>query len=568
MLLQLDVNNVALIDKISIEFGKGLSILTGETGAGKSILIDSINAVLGDRTGKDIIRNGTDKAIIEAVFSSDSAAVINALNELGIEDTDETIILSREITVSGKNTCRINGRLVNLSTLKQIGEMLINIHGQHDNQSLLKPETHIDLLDAFGGDEIVRIKRAYLELFNEYKTIKAKLEPLLGDKGEIARRSDMLKYQIEEIKAAKLIAGEDEGLNKQRRAMANSEKIMASLINCYSLLSEGTQGSKSVVYNLNKALTELSGILKYDESMLSVTEKLEAIIYQLEDICEEIREKRDESEFNPEALSQIDERLDIIARLKRKYGNSIEDVINFCNTAQNEYTELVQSEERAAQLNKQLSVILNKMGAAAETLHTERLKAADILENNITRELEYLEMKNASFKVNISYKDISEASFNKNGLDAVEFLISSNVGEPLKSLSKIASGGEMSRIMLAIKTILADVDEIPTLIFDEIDSGISGKAAQKVGEKLSFISAKHQVLCVTHLSQLACMADNHFYIMKHTDGRSTYTTVTQLDMQGRLTEIARIIGGSDVTDLAIKHAKELIDTAAQFKKTC
>jgi DNA repair protein RecN (Recombination protein N) len=565
MLLQLDIRNIALIDKISLEIARGLNVLTGETGAGKSILIDSINAVLGERVNRDIIRSGKDKAFVEAVFDYDNTYIDNILDEMGIEHTDGSLILSREISLSGKNTCRINGRLVNVSVLKQVGELLLDIHGQHDNQSLLKTETHIELLDAFGGENLQRIKSEYESLFEQYKSIKLKLHGLVGDKGEIARRMDMLKFQIDDIKNARLKNGEDDELFKKRQILANSEKIMNSILGAYELLSEGGANGKSALYNLNKALSELSAILKYNEEIKPVSEKLESIVYQLEDVCGDLRSKRDEAEFDPEELTGIEERLDIISRMKRKYGANIPEVLEFLDKSQKEYDVLLQSESLAEELKKELASVSQNLQKNADRLHQERRKAAELLEGSITGELENLEMKNSSFKVNLEF-DGEGSHFAKSGLDSVEFLISSNAGEPLKPLSKIASGGEMSRIMLAIKTILANVDEIPTLIFDEIDTGISGKAAQKVGEKLSYISQTHQVICVTHLSQLACMADNHLYIEKNSDGESTFTTVETLDRKGRIEEIARIIGGSDITALAYKHAEELLKSAEIFKE--
>ncbi len=565
MLTQLDIQNIALIDKLNLEIGQGLNVLTGETGAGKSILIDSINAVLGERVSKDLIRTGKDRAIIEAVFQYKNTGIDRILEETGIDRDDGNIILSREISLSGKNTCRINGRLVNVSMLKQIGELLLDIHGQHDNQSLLKTETHIDLLDAFGGKAIEQNKAEYLELFAQYKNIKTKLHSFAGDKGEMARRMDMLNFQIDEIKNARLKKGEDDTLTAKRQVLANSEKIMNSIVRAYELLNEGSNTGKSVLYDSNKALQEVSSVVKYDPALNSISEKLESVIYQLEDICEELRSRREAAEYNPDELLNIDERLDIITRLKRKYGSTLEDVTDFLEKSQNEYEELLQSESLVEELNKQLVLLSQKLYVSAEKLNVEREKAAVVLEKNITAELENLEMKNSSFKVELSFIK-EEKYFSKNGLNSVEFLISSNAGEPLKPLSRIASGGEMSRIMLAIKTILANVDAIPTLIFDEIDTGISGKAAQKVGEKLSYISKTHQVLCVTHLSQLACMADNHLYIEKNSDGENTYTTVRKLDHKGRVEEIARIIGGSDITALALKHSEELIDAADLFKK--
>lgn len=565
MLTQLDIQNVALIDKLSLEIGQGLNVLTGETGAGKSILIDSINAVLGERVSRELIRNGKDKAIIEAVYQYENANIDSILEAAGIDRDEGNIILSREISLSGKNTCRINGRLVNVSMLKQVGELLLDIHGQHDNQSLLKTETHIELLDAFGGSAIEKLKTEYLELFAEYKNVKAKLHSLAGDKGEMARRMDMLNFQIGEIKNARLKKGEDENLTAKRQVLANSEKIMNSIVRAYELLNEGTDTGKAALYNSNKALQELLSILKYDSELNPIYEKLESVIYQLEDICEELLNKREAAEFEPDELQRIDERLDIITRLKRKYGTTLEDVLDFQDKSQKEYEELQHSESLAEEMTQQLTALCHKLFDCAQKLNSERERAALVLEKNITTELENLEMKNSSFKVNLIFHK-EEKNYTKHGLNSVEFLISSNAGEPLKSLSRIASGGEMSRIMLAIKTILANVDAIPTLIFDEIDTGISGKAAQKVGEKLSYISRTHQVLCVTHLSQLACMADNHLYIEKNSDGENTYTTVRKLDRKGRVQEIARIIGGSEITALALKHSEEMIEAADIFKK--
>ena len=366
MLLQLDIQNIALIDKLSLEIAPGLNVLTGETGAGKSIIIDSINAVLGERVNKDIIRNGRDKAFIEAIFDYDKNTYVrDILDELGIEAEDGNIIISREISLSGKNTCRINGRLVNVSTLKQVGELLIDIHGQHDNQSLLKTETHIELLDAFGGAALEKYKAEYFELFEEYKAVRSKIHGLVGDKGEIARRMDMLKFQIDEIKNAKLKKGEDENLNKQRQVLVNSEKIMSSIITSYGLLNEDNNG-KSAMYILNRALQELSSICKYDEGVNPISEKLESVIYQLEDICGDILEKRDGAEFDPEELSRIDERIDIIARLKRKYGYTIDEIIEFYEKSKSEYQELLQSESLIEELNKQLAELTQKLSICSK----------------------------------------------------------------------------------------------------------------------------------------------------------------------------------------------------------
>ncbi len=405
MLTQLDIQNIALIDKLSLEIAPGLNVLTGETGAGKSILIDSINAVLGERVSRDLIRNGREKAFIEAAFEYEDAQIDSILEQTGIEAEDGNIIISREISLSGKNTCRINGRLVNVSVLKQVGELLLDIHGQHDNQSLLKTETHIELLDAFGGPEIGAIRQQYLEFFTRYKSIKSRLQELAGDKGEMARRLDMLNFQIEEIESARIKKGEDENLNSQRQILANSEKIASSISMAYELLNEGNADEKSALYNSNKALQELSNILKYDRELVPISEKLESVIYQLEDICQDLRSKSEEAEFDPEALSHIDERLDILARLKRKYGGTLEEVLDFLEKSKNEYAELQQSESRIKELNGELSSVAEKLNESAKKLHAGREKAARILEKNITAELENLEMKNARQSLYIMKKN-------------------------------------------------------------------------------------------------------------------------------------------------------------------
>lgn len=571
MLIQLEIQDVALIDKISIELGAGLNILTGETGAGKSIIIDSINAILGSRASKDIIRTGSKKALIEAVFLADKDKVRDVMNDMGMEpEEDGTIILSREISQSGRNTCRINGKMVAASFLKIIGERLIDIHGQQDNQSLLKTENHIDLLDLFGGEKIQSINREYLSLLEQYKQTKAELKALSGDPGERERKTDLLKYQVNEIKKAKPVPGEETRLNKRKMILINAEKIKGSLSAAHSLLSSGESRGRPALDVLNEALSHLNSVSGLEESYNDVCRRLQDIIYQLDDLSGDVRKYHESVEYDPMLLDEIEGRLDLIYKLKRKYGPDISDVLQYCAAAEKQLEEIENSEEAAIVLGERLENLDNRLFEASCRLNAERTKAASILEEHIGRQLDDLEMKRASFKVDIRMDNrkegMGERKYTQYGLDKVEFLISPNAGEPLKPLARIASGGEMARIMLAIKTILADVDRIPTLIFDEIDNGISGKAAHKVGEKLYYISCGHQVICVTHLPQIACMADHHYLIEKFADNNRTRTMVRKLDGRKNVTEIARLIGGTDISEASLKYAEEMINNAKKAIK--
>lgn len=572
MLLQLDISNIALIDKVNIEFGKGLNVLTGETGAGKSIIIDSIHAILGERVSKDLIRTGKDKALVEAVFQMDNRSFADLFEEMGLEpEEDGTLIVSREFNQAGKNTCRINGKLATVSMLKAIGERIIDIHGQHDNQSLLRTESHLQLLDSFGGEAIAGLKQQYTRLLAEYKDARVKLKGLSGDQGERERKIDLLKFQLDEIRKARLKKEEEEDLNKQRTLLGSSEKIVSSLSAAYELLFSGGSARSAASDSINEALSELGVIARFDEVYDGLHRRLQDISYQLEDVIEDIRRQRDETEFNPGLLEEIEERLDLIYKLKRKYGATVEEVLQYGKKIENELEEMSRSEEVAAQLREKLKTLEKELYEAAAHLNARRKDAAKILEERIGAELDDLEMKRARFKADIQFDEFKEAGgerkYTANGLDRVEFLISPNAGEPLKPLAKIASGGEMSRIMLAIKTILAGVDSIPTLIFDEIDIGISGKASQKVGEKLSYISQGHQVLCVTHLAQIACMADFHYLIEKVSGEETTETKVNRLSGELIREEIARILGGDTTSETSRRYAQEMLDSARKLKKS-
>ena len=570
MLTRLYIENLALIDKTEIEFGLGLNVLTGETGAGKSIVIDSITAIIGGRLSKDLIRTGTEKAIVEGLFSIIDEEKIKQLEEYGIDvEEDKSILIVREFFQNGKNICRVNGRMVTITTLKQIGQLLIDIHGQHDNQSLLETQSHIAFLDSFIGQDIEKLKLPYIDKLNKLNALKSELNELAGSPEERARKLDLLEFQTNEISSAKLKLNEENELEQKRLAVGNSEKILNALSKSYELMS-GETSNLSVVSSLNNAIKEIGLISFIDEKYGNTINMLEEVNIQLQEISRDVRSWRDEVEFNPQLLDSIDERLDLIARLKRKYGKDIESVLVYYDKVNNELEELRNSEGRIIQINNDINSLAIEMLALCREMTSVRRKHADVLSNKIEIELDNLEMKNTRFIVNIVFnnevEDYTTYRFTHNGLDKVEFLISPNIGEEPKPLAKIASGGEMSRIMLAIKTILAAVDKKPTLIFDEIDTGISGKTAQAVAEKLSYISFGHQVICVTHLAQIAAMADMHFNIEKITSGMKTSTNVTLATGKDHVNGIARILGGKSITDTTIRHAEEIKEQSEMIKR--
>jgi len=601
MLLRLEIRNIALIDEVGIELGDGLNILTGETGAGKSIIIDSINMLLGERFSRELIRTGQEKANLEAVFNVDNQKFNDIYEKYGIEpESDGTLIISREYSVGGRSICRINGRIITLSILKEIGGKLIDVHGQYDNQSLLKKENHIELLDAFGGEVIGKFKNEYFQLFTRRKEIKNSIRKLMGDEKDRERKIDLLKYQINEIKSAKLKIKEDEELTRQKTILYNSGKIADAIENVYNMLYLGKGTNNSVYDEIVESVLKLESICSFDDVYSKIRTKLEDIEFQMEDIRDEIRNAKENIEYNPFMLEQIEERLDLIYKLKKKYGYTLSEVIQYYQNSEKELNTIIKSEEYINKLQRQLIDTESSLYDIAVKINKERTSAATLLENKICKELAELEMRNASFKVSIQMNN-NENDYNKNnndnsnnndnvghhndnhhndnssnnydqmirftenGLDKVEFLISSNAGEPLKPLSKIASGGEMARIMLAIKAILADVDQVPTLIFDEIDIGISGKASQRVGEKLSYISKTHQVICVTHQAQIACMADNHYLIEKFIEGDSTKTKVCKISDEKVIKEVSRILGGDAITLHTKNLAIEMLENARKFK---
>jgi DNA repair protein RecN (Recombination protein N) len=571
MLMQLEIRNIALIDNICIEFGEGLNILTGETGAGKSVIIDSINMLIGERFSKEMIRTGREKASIEAVFKITPGILDDIFENFGIyAEIDNTVIISRDFNISGKNTSRINGKLVTTSAIKEAGERLIDIHGQYENQSLLKLSTQAALLDAYGGEEVKRLKHDYSKQFEEYKLLSGHLSEALKQESSRLINEDRLKYQISEIKKAKLMPGEEDALNKQRHIMANAEKITDALAKSHTLLYSGNNIRNSACDAINEAVSQLSSIISYDNEYKNIKERLEEISYLLEDIVSEIRIKRDMTEYDPDSLDKIEERLDVIDKLKKKYGGNHEEIVLYLKQCEEELESLYTNSETIEHLRNKLAAATEMLYLSAIALNVARIKAATSIDMKITETLNELDMKKAGFKADIRFEEknaFGDRRFVSDGLDKIEFMISTNPGEPLKPLAKIASGGEMSRVMLAIKSILSEADKIPVLIFDEIDTGIGGKAVRKIAEKLYHISKNHQVICVTHLAQIASMGDCNYVVEKYSDDKNATTFVKKLEGNDILDEIARLLDAESKSSIARTHAGEMLESALAYKKS-
>ena len=538
MISTINIKNVGIINNLSIDLNQGFNVLTGETGAGKTLIIDSLAIISGGRFSKEIIRKGENHSYIEA-------SIYMPESELAV---DGNIIVSREVYSNGRNSCKINGRLVTVSELKEFMKNIIDIHGQNDNQTLLDKSSHIGYLDNFIGNEIISIKLEYRELFEEYNKIRQELKNNYGDDKEKQRKLDLLQYQLNEIKQASLKEGEDDKLEEQRKIIMNSEKISENL----SIVDEAL--SNETIDSINIAIRALEKIEKIDEEYSKKLSELKNIYYDVQEISRDIAGIKEDICFDEEERNNIEERLDMIFSLKRKYGNSISEILNYKEQIEKEIYEIENLDEINNKLKKDLEVIEKKMQELSIKMNKIRTNKAKELSEKINIELQDLEMKNARFNANVEFN--IEDEFNKNGLDKVEFLIATNTGDEEKSLLKIASGGEMSRIMLGIKSVLADVDKVPVLIFDEIDTGISGKAAKAVSSKIKNISKKHQVLCVTHLASIAAKGDYNYYISKEVNNNKTSTKIKLLTEKETIEEIARIASG-DVTEIAIEHAIEL-----------
>lgn len=553
MLEHLHIRNVALIKESEISFGDGLNILTGETGAGKSMIIDSLQFALGGRAGKDFLRHGEKQAAVEALFSVQSQALTEKLAENGIApEEDGTLLITRTLSEAGKSVCRINGSTVTVGMLKEIAEDMIDIYGQHEHQSLLNPVKHIRLLDRFCGAGFGEAMEEYKNSRQRLKDLEKQLAILIGDESQREQRMDMLLFQKEEIEAAELREGEEDALLEQKKRLSSMERLIRLTGESITLLYDGDDRAPSACDRLGDALAKLQEAAEYDAALSPLADALADGYAAVEDCARELKREAEKQEADPEELERIEERLQLFYKLKRKYGGSIEAVLEFYEKAVQELEFLSNSSEKAAELSAQKAEEEKRLSALAETLTARRRATAEQVEEQIETALHDMEMKHARFHIQIEEK----ADWGADGKDKVEFLISANAGEPLKPLAKIASGGEMSRVTLALKTVLVDADEIGTFIFDEIDTGVSGRTARRVGEKMRFLGGKRQLLCITHLPQIAAMADNHFLIEKESDAGETVTRVTALDEEGAVREVARLM--NDVTETTLAAARELL----------
>ena len=550
-----------MIQTADIQFDKGFNVLTGETGAGKSIVVDAIGAIIGERTSRDLIRTGAKSSLVNAVFTG--LPELDWFRENGVgPDEEGNLLIQREIQPDGKNICRINGRLITVSQLRQLGRLLLNIHGQHDGQQLLDERCHLDYLDGFGatGADL----DAYRVCYNRLAALRREISALRMDEAEKARRIDSLEFQIGELERAELRSGEEEELTERRDLLRNAGKLMESVEGAHLALS-GDDEREGAAALLGEAEQSLHAAGRISTQAAELLEKLVELRCAADDIAEQIRDLRDAFDFEPGELDQIESRLDVLHRLKKKYGDSVDEMLDYLDRCKKELDEIQFSTDTIARLEKEQSKALADARKAAETLSQSRKKAAKALEQRIQSELAQLDMPKVRFQVEFGPKP-GEFAMDDTGMDEVQFLMSANVGEDLKPIQKIASGGELARIMLALKNVLAENDQVGTMVFDEVDTGVSGRAAQKVAEKLADVAHAKQVLCVTHLPQLAAMADVHFSVEKGERGGRTYTQVERLTRQRRCEELARLTSGEHITDATLGAAGELLDSAEAYKK--
>jgi len=557
MLQSLHIKNVALIDEVELTVGEGLNILTGETGAGKSMVIDSLGLILGGKAGKDNIRTGQDHAAVTAVFSVSEAIKPN-LERIGVEIAeDNTLVITRQISANGKGICRVNGAVVNVAMLRQIGDILVDIHGQHEHQSLLSQAKHITLLDKFAETSAADVKDKLAAAIKKFREISRKIASV-GDSSTAASRLDMLLFQETEIESANLQEGDDLRLEKLRDTLANSAKIRELANTSLHLLYQNEE-SDTAYEQLTKAQTCLSELAKLDSDTAKFAEAIGSVATILQEACRDIYayseslNSGDNTSDEPSNIDKIEHKLDQIHMLKKKYGGSISAVLERLDSVKTEISELRGAEERLEELAQEKRVLAREISELCAELSAIRKEYAVTIKNGVNSALADLGMQDAIFDIEVT----RSAAFGTNGFDNVEFMISTNKGEPLKPLAKIASGGEMSRVMLALKTVLADTDDIETFVFDEIDAGISGRTAQMVSEKLSHLARRRQILCITHLPQIAALADTHFLIEKHSDSNTTRTTVSSLDDEACVYELARLTGGAKITDATLTAAREM-----------
>ena len=560
MLSLLHIENIALIQSADIRFEPGFNVLTGETGAGKSIVIDSIGAVLGERTSRELIRTGAKSALVTAVFTQ--VPPLPWLEENGFPTGEEELLLQRELQGDGRNVCRIDGKLVTVAQLRELGRQLLNIHGQHDGQQLLDPASHLGYLDQFGGCQL--LLESYQEAYRKWHDIRREMDKLQMDEAERSRRVDTLNYQIQELERAQLKAGEDEELSARRTLLRSAGRLMEAVQSAEFALSgdEDRDGACSLIA---QAEGEVQGVSSISPELSELSEKLTALRCAADDAADTLRDLSRSFDFSPGELDQVEERLDLLYRLRKKYGPTVEDMLAYLDRCRKELDQIQYADDTLARLEKDLKKAQKEAARRGEVLSQARREAAGALQARVQEELRQLDMPKVQFQTEFTPKG-GEAGMDETGLDEVQFLMSANLGEALKPIQKVASGGELARIMLALKNVLAEGDQIGTLVFDEVDTGVSGRAAQKVAEKMAQVARGKQVLCVTHLPQIAAMADTHFSVQKGEREGRTYTRLERLDRSQRREELARLIGGASITPSLLESAEELLRQAEQQKQ--
>ena len=574
MLFELSISDFAIIESLTLRLSPGFNVLTGETGAGKSIIVDAMSVLLGGRADSSYVRTDSEESRIEGVFQVSSAVreyLRPLLDEYGLSDVGDGLILTRQVRRSGRNVCRINGRAVPLALLREVGRHLVDIHGQGDHLSLLRIREHLGFVDRYAGLEAERA--AIAAKVRELHHVRRSLTDLLKDERELARRVDLLEYQLKEIKAAHLEPGEEEELTRQRHLLTNAERLTLLTSEAYQALYEGEEGKRSALDALGDALQQVGALEKLDPELSDVHESLETIFLQVEEAARHLRAYRDEVEYDPARLSQVEDRLDLIYRLKRKYGDSVAEILRFAEDASRELDQITHSEERIAELREKETQLLQVVAELGASLSSVRREAANRLEQEIEAHLGDLAMEQTIFRVDFRWIESEDGvevdgkryAFDATGLDRAEFLVATNAGEPPKPMVKIASGGETSRLMLAMKSVLTAADPVPTLVFDEVDVGIGGRAGAVVGRKLWELSTRHQVLCVTHLPQMACFADAHHSVAKEIVANRTVTGVTEVKGDQRVEELAMMLGGT-TSEATRRNVGELLDQAQKLKK--
>nr|WP_247652323.1 DNA repair protein RecN [Lactiplantibacillus pentosus] len=562
VLQELSITNFAIIEHLDIAFEAGMTVLTGETGAGKSIIIDAVGLLAGGRGSSEFIRTGADKAVLQGMFILPADGVTaQLLDEAGIDHADNTVILQREITKSGRNTCRINGMLVNTTTLKQIGETIVDIHGQNEHQELMQPEKHLGLLDEFAAAKIRKLKQQYQQQYDHYQQLNRELRQKNANEKEWAQRLDMLNFQVDEIAAAQVKVGEEAALIAERDRLDNYQMINQALQQSYTLLAAGEE-TTGAVDMVGTAMNALEPIANLDSAFNEITVNVKNAFYGLQDAAGQISNQLDLQEFDEGRLDEIEQRLDVLSQLKRKYGDSEQQILDYYQKIAAELAKMTDSEENSEDLAQRVTDAKDKLLKTGEALSDKRRTAAKVLQRQIHQELKDLYMDKAVFEVRFKP---TKGQIYRSGLDSVEFYIQTNPGERMRPLAKIASGGELSRMMLALKTIFSESQGITSIIFDEVDTGVSGRVAQAIAEKINGIAHFSQVLCITHLPQVAAMSDHHYFIAKKITGKRTKTSVTKLDNAARVKELARMLAGTKVTKLSLEHAEELLQLADEEK---